>query len=62
MADSQDLLPFGPLVNRDLFSNHWLKTRLLMEPDWEQHKEEAGRILGRLGDLWRVQRDRVSQW
>ena len=62
MADSQDLLPFGPLVNRDLFSNHWLKTRLPMEPDWAQHKEAAGHILGLLGDLWKVQRDRVGQY
>lgn len=62
MADTQDFLPFGPLVNRDLFSNHWLKTRLPMEPDWAQHKEQAGRILGRLDDLWRVQRDRVGQY
>ncbi len=62
MADSQDLLPFGPLVNRDLFSNHWLKTRLPMEPDWSENKEAAGRALERLGELWRVQRERVTQY
>lgn len=62
MTDSQDLLPFGPLTNRDLFSNHWLKTRLPMEPDWSENKEAAGRTLERLGELWRVQRERVIQY
>jgi len=33
-----------------------------MEPDWAQYKEAAGHILGRLGDLWKVQRDRVGQY
>lgn len=50
------------MVNRDLFSNHWLKTRLPLEPDWAEHKENAGRTLEQLAKLWRVQRTRVVQY
>jgi len=59
---SQDHLPFGPLTNRDFLSNHWLRARLPMEPDWALYKETAGRVLEQLGELWKVQRNRVVQY
>ncbi|MGH9972025.1 MAG: hypothetical protein ACREBG_30125, partial [Pyrinomonadaceae bacterium] len=33
-----------------------------MEPDWSEYKEAAGLTLARLGELWRVQRERVTQY
>jgi hypothetical protein len=62
VAEYQENLPLGPLINRDLFSNHWLKARLPMEPDWAQCKGAAKQTLEQLGDLWRIQRDRVVQY
>jgi hypothetical protein len=62
MTSPQLTLPFGPIRNSNLFSNHWLEHRLLLEPEWVQHREAAVRVLGRLGQLWRQQRSRVEQY
>ena len=56
------LLPFGSLRNSDLFSNHWLEHRLLLEPEWNDLRAESDAALDRVTDLWRQQRSRVEQY
>jgi hypothetical protein len=34
-------LPFGPILNRDFLSNHWLDHRLPLEPEWSEAREMA---------------------
>ena len=62
MRRKQLPLPIGPIRNSQFLSNHWLEHRLPLEPEWEQERQEAERILDGLADLWRVQRDRVEQY
>ncbi|MFH1749140.1 MAG: DNA methyltransferase [Planctomycetota bacterium] len=56
------LLPFGALLNCDLFSNHWLEYRLLLEPEWTELRAESDGALAQATDLWRQERDRVEQY
>jgi hypothetical protein len=56
------LLPFGALVNCDLFSNHWLEHRLPLEPEWTELRSESDAALARATDLWRQERGRVEQY
>ena len=37
----QLFLPFGPIVNREFLSNHWLDERMRLEPEWNEFKEQA---------------------
>lgn len=60
--DETALLPFGALVNCDLFSNHWLEHRLPLEPEWTELRAESDAALARATDLWRQERGRVEQY
>ena len=60
-APSQLLLPFGPVHNVGLFSSHWLEHRLALEPEWQEQRDEAGDVLRRLAESWKVQRNRVER-
>jgi hypothetical protein len=51
---------FGPLLNNGLFSSHWLKNRLNLEPEWKELQEPAKACLSQLAALWRVQKTRVA--
>jgi hypothetical protein len=62
MARRQLALPFGPIKNRNLLSNHWLENRLCLEAEWTEFRRAAEDLIGRLGLLWRQQRGRVSQY
>ncbi|MCK4625760.1 MAG: Eco57I restriction-modification methylase domain-containing protein [Phycisphaerae bacterium] len=62
MAQRQLTLPLGPIRNSNLFSNHWLEHRLPLEPEWEELRDEAVRLLDRLGQLWIQQRRRVERY
>jgi hypothetical protein len=55
-------IPFGPLRNSNLFSNHWLEHRLTLEPEWTEYRPLAVRLLGQLAELWRQQKNRVDQY
>ena len=56
------ILPLGPIRNSHLFSNHWLEHRLPLEPEWDELRAEAERVLDCLAELWRAQRDMVAQY
>ena len=56
------LLPFGALFNCDLFSNHWLEHRLVLEPEWTELRAESDAALSQLTDLWQQERSRVDQY
>ena len=56
------LLPFGPVRNRELFSNYWLANRLALEPDWHELLPEAETALRKLQALWNQQRGRVEKY
>jgi hypothetical protein len=56
------MLPFGPVHNLGLFSSHWLEHRLELEPEWRELREEAGGVLERLAELWKVERNRVERY
>jgi hypothetical protein len=62
MARSQLPLPFSPVRNSELFSNHWLENRLPLEPEWQELRHEAADVLDALVATWRVQRTRVEQY
>lgn len=53
-------LPFGPLRNSNLFSNHWLENRLPLEPESKELSEKSGAALDRLAEIWAEQRGRVE--
>jgi hypothetical protein len=58
----QQTFSFGPVHNVGLFSSHWLEHRLELEPEWQELREEAGDVLRRLAELWKVQRNRVERY
>jgi hypothetical protein len=55
-------LRLSPLNNSELFSNHWLQKRLLLEPEWNAQEERAIQVLEKLLTLWREQHNRVEQY
>lgn len=59
---AQQTLSFGPVHNVGLLSSHWLEHRLELEPEWRELRDEAGDVLKRLADLWKVQRNRVERY
>lgn len=62
MIAQQANLPFGPLYNRNLLSNHWLDHRLVLEPEWTEHAHAAAAVLRQLAQLWDRQRHRVEKY
>ena len=60
MASQQPSLFTPPVRNVGLFSSHWLEHRLQLEPEWQDLREEATKVLDELGELWKVQRNRVA--
>lgn len=55
-------LPFGPVTNYDLFSNHWLERRLQLEPEWQEFKDAARNALLRIAEIWEQEKDRVEKY
>lgn len=55
-------LPISAIHNSELFSNHWLANRLLLEPEWTELKETASELLSGLLELWKLQRSRVGYY
>lgn len=62
MKARQLTLSFGPIRNSHLLSSHWLEHRLSLEPEWEEHRKSAEELLGRLGRIWKQQRNRVERY
>ena len=60
MPAEQNLLPFGPVRNVGLFSNHWLANRLRNEPEWGNLARQAQRTLEQLTRLWQREERRVE--
>ena len=58
---TQPLLPFSPVRNSGLLSEHWLEHRLKLEPEWAEARQDADEALTNLLGLWRVQRSRVER-
>ncbi len=59
---TQPTLPFSPVRNSALLSEHWLEHRLKLEPEWTEARQDAERALTNLLSLWRQERDRVTQY
>jgi hypothetical protein len=55
-------LPFGPILNREFLSNHWLEQRLPLEPEWSELVEEAKAVAAKLITLWTKEKDRVGRY
>ena len=55
-------LPFSPVRNSELLSNHWLDHRLQLEPEWTELRNEAEAALNQLLSLWKPQRSRVEKY
>jgi hypothetical protein len=55
-------LPFSPIRNSDLFSNHWLEHRLPLEPEWTELRSESDAALASAKKLWKAERGRVEQY
>src|SRR5947209_10049207 len=62
MVAQQGLLPFDPVRNVGLFSNHWLTHRLSREPEWQEQRDDASAALQEIVELWKVQRERVERY
>ena len=58
--ESQLTLPFGPVHNRGLLSNHWLEHRLPLAPEWQGLLEAARGLAQQLLELWHVEKHRVE--
>jgi len=54
--------PFGPLHNKDLFSNHWLENRLRLEPEWQEYKEQAKEALKKIINIWKKEHKNVGKY
>lgn len=54
--------PIGPIRNSELFSNHWLDTRLPLEPDWHELLSAAEGAADKLTKLWKEQKARVEKF
>lgn len=59
---TQLTLRLGPIRNSELFSSHWLRTRLPQEPEWTEFQQRATEALTELLQLWREQYGRVEQY
>jgi hypothetical protein len=55
-------LQFGPIVNREFLSNHWLDHRLPLEPEWDELREAAAEAAGKLFKLWNREKNRVEHY
>lgn len=62
MMARQEFLPFGPVRNVGLFSNHWLVNRLPREPEWSELRGPAAHALDELFELWKLQASRVEHY
>ena len=60
--ERQMTLPLSPVRNSNFLSNHWLKHRLPLEPEWREQAEAAQVILERLLALWRTEKNRVQRY
>jgi hypothetical protein len=54
-------LPFGPIVNREFLSNHWLDHRLPLEPEWSELRNAATAAAEKLIALWDKEKNRVER-
>jgi hypothetical protein len=55
-------LPFGPIVNREFLSNHWLDHRLPLEPEWSELRNAATAAAEKLIALWDKEKNRVERY
>ncbi len=62
MPMDQGSLPFGPVKNSGLFSNHWLTNRLALEPEWSELRDSALEALQEIAELWKTQKNRVAKY
>jgi len=53
-------LPFGPIVNKEFLSNHWLDHRLPLEPEWDELTEQSKEAASKLAELWAREAKRVE--
>src|SRR5438552_11897636 len=62
MPRSTQLKLLGSVRNSELFSSHWLKNRMPLEPEWNEVQGAASEALNSLVELWHEQRNRVEQY
>ena len=62
MPRPTQLTLLGSLRNSELFSSHWLKNRLPLEPEWNEYQTVAAETLKSMTELWQEQRSRVEQY
>ena len=60
--ERQMTLALSPVRNSEFLSNHWLKHRLPLEPEWREHTDEAEGVLKRLLALWDTEKSRVNRY
>src|SRR5580658_4561959 len=52
-------LPFGPIVNKEFLSNHWLDHRLPLEPEWSELRATGINAAEKLIALWKKEKSRL---
>ena len=52
-------LPFGPIVNKEFLSNHWLDHRLPLEPEWSELRAAGINAAEKLIALWKKEKSRA---
>jgi len=62
MPRPTQLMLLGSIRNNELFSSHWLKHRLPLEPEWNECQRSATEALKSVVELWQDQRGRVEQY
>ena len=53
---------FSTIINRGLFSGHWLDNRFDKEPEWLEYEGAAAESLAGLVNLWKAERKRVAKY
>lgn len=53
-------LQFGPIINREFLSSHWLDHRLPLEPEWSELRSQATEAGAKLLALWEREKSRVE--
>ena len=55
-------LQFGPVRNNNSFSNHWLENRLPLEPEWQDYRRDAEKLLDKCSVLWEQEKDHLERY
>ena len=60
--NEQFQLQFSSIRNVNFLSNHWLETRLPIEPEWDEFKKQSIECCTKIIDIWEKEKDLVAHY